>query len=106
VLDSYEFDESSRRFGRNREYILNAILATFSNSLEHEFEFYVPVFFENYKKEFFEQRLKFVDEVVLLGKAIFVIKELKISGDIILFFNIHSFQYFVSIIDQYINKIS
>ncbi len=107
VLDTYEFDEiKAGALVEIGNIILNAILATFSNSLEHEFEFYVPVFFENYKKEFFEQRLKFIDEVVLLGKAIFLIEELKISGDIILFFNIKSFQYFVSIIDQYVNKIS
>ncbi|HOM03955.1 MAG TPA: hypothetical protein PLU67_00515 [Candidatus Kapabacteria bacterium] len=107
VLDTYEFDEiKAGALVEIGNIILNAILATFSNSLNHEFEFYVPVFFENYKKDFFEQRLKFIDEVVLLGKAIFRIEELNISGDIILFFNIKSFQYFVSIIDLYINKIS
>jgi len=107
VLDTYEFDEiKADALVEIGNIILNAILATFSNSLNHEFEFYVPVFFENYKKDFFEQRLKFIDEVVLLGKAIFRIEELNISGDIILFFNIKSFQYFVSIIDLYINKIS
>lgn len=107
VLGGGEFDEiKAGALVEIGNIILNAILATFSNALEHEFEFFVPVFFENYRKDFFEQRTKYIDEVVLLGKTLFYIEEYQISGDIILYFNIKSFQYFVSLIDGYIKKLS
>lgn len=107
VLGEGDFDEiKAGALVEIGNIILNAILATFSNALEHEFQFYVPVFFENYKKEFFDQREKFIDEVVLLGKTLFNIEQYHISGDIILYFNIKSFNYFINLIDQYVKKIS
>lgn len=107
VLGNGDFDEiKAGALIEIGNIILNAILATFSNALEHEFQFYVPVFFENYKKEFFEQREKYIGEVVLLGKTLFNIEQYHISGDIILYFNIKSFSYFVNLIDQYVKKIS
>jgi len=107
VLGNGDFDEiKAGALIEIGNIILNAILATFSNALEHEFQFYVPVFFENYKKEFFEQREKYIGEVVLLGKTLFNIEQYHISGDIILYFNIKSFNYFVNLIDQYVKKIS
>jgi len=107
VLGNGDFDEiKAGALIEIGNIILNAILATFSNALEHEFQFYVPVFFENYKKEFFEQMEKYIGEVVLLGKTLFNIEQYHISGDIILYFNIKSFNYFVNLIDQYVKKIS
>lgn len=107
VLGNGDFDEiKAGALIEIGNIILNAILATFSNALEHEFQFYVPVFFENYKKEFFEQREKYIGEVVLLGKTLFNIEQYHISGDIILYFNIKSFNYFVNLIDQCVKKIS
>jgi chemotaxis protein CheC len=107
VLGNGDFDEiKAGALIEIGNIILNTILATFSNALEHEFQFYVPVFFENYKKEFFEQREKYIGEVVLLGKTLFNIEQYHISGDIILYFNIKSFNYFVNLIDQYVKKIS
>jgi len=86
VLGNGDFDEiKAGALIEIGNIILNAILATFSNALEHEFQFYVPVFFENYKKEFFEQREKYIGEVVLLGKTLFNIEQYHISGDIILY---------------------
>jgi chemotaxis protein CheC len=82
--------------------VLNAVLAEFSNFLKNEFEFFVPDFYENYESDFFSKIKKYSDEVVLLGQSIFSINEYQISGDIIIFMKIESFNHLISLIDNYL----
>lgn len=106
VLHIEEFDEiKAGALVEIGNIILNAVLAEFSNFFKHEFEFFVPEYFENYKHDFFDKIDKYVDDVVLIGTAIFSIEKYKISGDIVLYFNIKSFNYFISLIDTYIESL-
>lgn len=106
VLKSEEFDEiKAGALVEIGNIILNAVLATFSNFFKHEFDFFVPEYFENYKKEFYEKIDNYIDDVVLLGHTLFTIEEYQISGDIILYLNIKSFNYFKTLIDSYLETI-
>ena len=82
--------------------VLNAVLAEFSNFLKHEFEFFVPDFYENYESDFYSKIYKYSDDVILLGKTLFTIEEYQISGDIVLFMKIASFKEFIAIIDKHL----
>lgn len=103
VLELDEFDEiKSGALVEIGNIILNAVLAAFSNFFKHEFDFFVPEYYENYQKDFFEKILKQADDVVLIGQTLFSVNEYKISGDIIIYLNIKSFNYFISLVDDYL----
>ncbi len=105
VLDLEEFDEiKSGALVELGNIILNAVLAEFSNFFHHDFDFFVPEYYENYRKDFFEKIDRYVDDVVLIGQTLFTVEEYQISGDIIIYLNINSFKYFISLIDEYLNS--
>ncbi len=106
VLQVDEFDEiKSGALVEIGNIILNAVLATFSNTFKNELEFFVPEYFENYKKEFYEKIVDYIDDVVLVGNTVFTIKELQVAGDIIIYLNVTSLDYFKELIDNYIKTI-
>ncbi len=84
--------------------VLNAVLAEFSNFLQHEFEFFVPDYYENYESDFYSKIYKYSDDVILLGKTLFNIEEYHITGDIVLFMKIASFKYFIELIDKHLES--
>lgn len=103
VLGSEDINEiSSGALIEIGNIVLNAVLAEFSNFLKHEFEFFVPDFYENYESDFYSKIYKYSDDVILLGKTLFTIEEYQISGDIVLFMKIASFKEFISIIDKHL----
>ena len=105
ILDSEEFDEiKAGALVEIGNIILNAVLATFSNTFKHEFEFFIPEFFENYQSDFWNNKDKFADNIILVGQTLFSINEYKINGDIVLYLNIKSFNYFISLIDNYLES--
>lgn len=105
VLQLEEFDEiKAGALVEIGNIILNAVLAEFSNFFKHEFDFFVPEYFEDYKNDFFEKIERYCDDVVLIGQTLFSIEKYRISGDIILYLNITSFKYFISLIDEYLGS--
>ncbi len=103
VLGSEEINEiTSGALIEIGNIVLNAVLAEFSNFLKHEFEFFVPDFYENYESDFYSKIYKYSDDVILLGKTLFTIEEYQISGDIVLFMKIASFKEFIAIIDKHL----
>lgn len=84
--------------------VLNAVLAEFSNFLHHEFEFFVPDYYENYESDFYSKIYRYSDDVILLGKTLFSIEEYHITGDIVLFMKIASFKYFMELIDKHLES--
>jgi chemotaxis protein CheC len=85
--------------------VLNAVLAEFSNFFKDEFEFYIPDFYENYKSEFYRSIDDYSDNIILLGRTIFSINQFDITGDIIIFMKIESFNTFIELINKYIKEI-
>ncbi len=82
--------------------ILNAVLSKLSNFFHHEFQFYVPEYYENNRNDFLSKLKITDDDVILIGETLFEIEEYKIQGDIIIYLNIKSFNYFISLIDNYL----
>lgn len=106
VLMTDEFDEiKAGALVEIGNIILNAVLAEFSNFFGHEFEFFIPEYFENYHSDFYQNINNYVDDVVLVGKTLFVVEQYKISGDIVLYLNIKSFNYFISLVDDYLKRL-
>jgi chemotaxis protein CheC len=106
VLENEDIDElNSGALIEIGNIVLNAVLAEFSNFLHHEFNFFVPDFYENYENDFYSKIYKYSDDIILLGQTLFSIEEYQIKGDIVLFMKIESFNQFISLIDNYLNTL-
>lgn len=107
VLESEDIDEiNSGALIEIGNIVLNAVLAEFSNFLNHEFNFFVPDFYENYENDFYSKIYKYSDDVIILGQTVFSIEEYKIKGDIVLFMKIDSFNEFINLIDKHLSEYS
>lgn len=105
VLESEDIDElNSGALIEIGNIVLNAVLAEFSNFLHHEFNFFVPDFYENYENDFYSKIYKYSDDAIILGQTIFSIEEYHIKGDIVLFMKIDSFNEFISLIDKHLSE--
>lgn len=107
VLDDEDIDDiNSGALIEIGNIVLNAVLAEFSNFLDNEFEFFVPDFYENYEADFYSKIYKYSDDVILLGQTLFNIEEYQITGDIVLFMKIESFNHFIKLIDNHLQNLS
>jgi len=105
IDDSNEIDElKAGALVEIGNIILNAVLSKLSNFFHHEFQFYVPEYYENNPVDFLNKLRITDDDVIIIGETLFKIEEYKITGDIIIYLNIKSFNYFISLIDNYLKS--
>jgi len=79
--------------------VLNAVMGTLSNILHSDLHYTVPVYSEGKIEELFVPD-EFGDETVIqLAKVRFLIEELDVEGDIVLFFEIGSFNMLLEKLD-------
>jgi len=70
--------------------LLNGVMGSISNLIKEEFEYSVPVYYEDtFRNLVFEKNAS--EKVVLYGKTHFMVKDLSIEGDIIVLLELPSF---------------
>jgi len=85
--------------------VLNSVMGTFANMLKQHLEFSLPIYSEN-AVDFLERAGNAgVDEKVILAQVHFMIRDLEIVGDIILLFEVGSFDALLSHIDDLIDEL-
>ncbi|WP_448572811.1 chemotaxis protein CheX [Trichothermofontia sp.] len=71
--------------------VLNGVMGMLSNLLHQHFQYSMPSYVEEEVHHLFSIRNVLKDDVVLLAQTRFLIEQLLVTGDIILLFNIGSF---------------
>jgi len=77
--------------------LLNGVMGSLSNMLGTSLTFTVPSFDESSLREIVRQR---VSEAVLVAQAQFVVDELLVEGNILLFFEVASFRALLASVDE------
>ncbi|MBE9009171.1 chemotaxis protein CheC [Pseudanabaenaceae cyanobacterium LEGE 13415] len=87
--------------------VINGVLGSISNLLKRQMSYTLPIYFEDTVQQIITSNQSFDrDTVFLLAQARFEIAQLEIVGDIILIFELASFDELLSCIDQELNAIS
>lgn len=76
--------------------VLNSVIGTMSNLLKINLEYSLPSYFEKKYGDLFSVDEKSLDSVIILAQTRFEIKDLLVSGNIILIFEMDSFDRLLS----------
>ncbi len=98
-----EMDFDSIRVGTLCEVgnvVLNGVMGSISNLFKTYFEYSVPEYIEETAGNIFSMNLSSEGMTILLAKTRFVIEELDIDGDIILFFEVGAFDKLIHMIEE------
>ncbi len=68
--------------------VLNGVMGSISNFFSSYFTYSVPEFLEDTPEKIFSEKVRGDDLTIILAKTRFVIEELDINGDILLFFEV------------------
>lgn len=80
---------------------INGVMGSISNLLRHQMNYKLPCYLENTIEDLLLSDYPVTDETVfLLAKARFTIEEMEITGDIILIFEMRSFDALLEAIDR------
>ncbi len=82
--------------------VLNGLLGVIGNTLQEHFNYQVPSFEEVASDHIFEGDNSLYDENIIVNKVSLHISELKIKGEIILFFQLGSLEQLIQDVDRYI----
>ncbi|THB72847.1 MAG: chemotaxis protein CheC [Desulfobacteraceae bacterium] len=80
--------------------VLNGVMGSISNILSSHFKYSVPEYIEDTAEHIFSEKITDKAIKVLLAKTRFMIKELNIDGDIVLFFEVGAFDKLIEIIEN------
>ena len=80
--------------------VINGVMGVISNMLEQPMRYAVPTYTEEDIKHLVPQQKSEPDIPILLAQTRFNIEALQVQGDIILFFNVGSFDTLLNIIDN------
>jgi chemotaxis protein CheC len=87
--------------------VINGVLGSISNLLKQQMNYTLPVYFEDTIERLLSSNYSFdLDTIFLLAQTKFEIKQLEIMGDIILIFEMPSFDVLLDCIDQELSLIS
>ncbi len=78
--------------------VLNGLMGSISNLLSSHFDYSVPEYFENTADNIIREHLD--DATVILAKTQFLIQEMDITGDIVLFFEIDALNKMMEMIEE------
>ncbi len=81
--------------------VLNAVLGTISNLFGSKFVYSIPCYTEGDFDSLLPLHSTMPDETVLLARTHFTIENLEVDGNIILFFEIGSFDKLLEVVDAY-----
>lgn len=82
--------------------ILNGVMGTFSNMLKQQLNFSIPTYKEDVVSNLLSLNGNNPEEMIILARAHFKIEEHLIEGDVILLFEVRSFDVLLSSIDNVI----
>jgi chemotaxis protein CheC len=102
--DSKGFDLDSIRAGTLAEIgniVLNGVMGSISNMLQSHFRYSVPNFKEGTVDELFKSFDSGFESTILMARTRFTVEELKIEGDLVLFFEMNAFSTFLAAIDAF-----
>lgn len=80
--------------------VLNGVMGSISNIFSSYFKYSVPEYIEDVAENIFSERVVDFDMKVLLAKTKFIIKELNIDGDIMLFFEVAALDRLIEMIED------
>ncbi len=80
--------------------VLNGVMGSISNIFSSYFKYSVPEYIEDVAENIFSEKVVNFDMKVLLAKTKFIIKELNIDGDIILFFEVSALDRLIEMIEE------
>ena len=101
--ESEDMDPDSIRVGTLGEIgniVLNAVLGSISNILKFNLKYTVPSYIEGTPESLLPSEVD-PDSVILLAETRFTIAELKVEGDIALFFELEGFDMLLEVIDNF-----
>ncbi len=80
--------------------VLNSVIGTISNLLNVQLEYSIPTYFELMYNELFEKNTDDRETVYILAETHFIIESIEVEGDIILIFEMNSFNQLVEHLDK------
>ncbi|SDU28173.1 hypothetical protein [Desulfobacula phenolica] len=80
--------------------VLNGVMGSISNIFSSYFKYSVPEYIEDFAENIFSEKAVDFDMKVLLAKTKFIIKELNIDGDIMLFFEVSALDRLIEMIEE------
>jgi chemotaxis protein CheC len=80
--------------------VLNGVMGSISNMFSSYFKYSVPEYMEDFAENIFTGKIVEFDMKVLLAKTRFIIKELNIDGDIMLFFEVAALDRLIEMIEN------
>ncbi len=83
--------------------ILNSVMGTISNLLKLNFNYSIPSFFDGKIENLFSKDSNISDMIILFAEAKFLIENLNIHGEIMLCFEIDSFDKLCKLIDDFVD---
>lgn len=85
--------------------VLNSVVGTFANILNLNFNYLIPTFQESTIDELIPNDKYAGDSTIVVAKAQFTLASFSVNGDIILFFELGSFDKLISLIDNYLKEL-
>ena len=80
--------------------VLNSVMGTISNLLKLSFDYSVPGYLEGGVDSLFNVAALDPASVILLARTRFLIEELNVEGDVVIFFELGSFNRFLMLLDS------
>jgi chemotaxis protein CheC len=81
--------------------VLNGVMGSISNLLQTPFTYFVPSYTEADIDDLLAMRTSDAESAILLARTRFVIEELEVEGDIVLFLGVGSFDTLLTAIDAF-----
>ncbi|ACK65004.1 CheC, inhibitor of MCP methylation [Rippkaea orientalis PCC 8801] len=84
--------------------VISGIMGVISNLLKQEFHYFIPNYIEGNIEQFLDDKDNAINTTILLARANFFIKKMNIRGDIIIIFNLGSFDNLISAIEKFYDQ--
>ena len=81
--------------------VLNSLIGTVSNFLDLDLQYSIPVYFEGDVNQLVDQKPDDPSKYILLARTSFLIEELEITGDFVLFLELGSMEKLLQLIDTF-----
>jgi chemotaxis protein CheC len=80
--------------------VLNSVMGTISNLLHLSFNYSIPGYTEGCVNSLFNLTSIRPDMIILLARTRFIVEELNVEGDVVIFFELGSFDTFLTLLDN------
>jgi len=102
-------DDDSMRIGTLSEIgniVINSVMGAISNILKIHFRYSIPTYHESIYDKLLDENEAIENSALILAQTKFSINKLEVIGNLIIFFELTTFGYFVESLNQYIVNIS